>query len=116
MCGLKTIWVNTRLKDFIHCWPEAPEEVSFLRNLHRHELHVRVELEVNHNERALEFFMVKRKLDTILQEGQKEWPERMSMESICEYLAEKLAEVYGQEALVAITVSEDGEVGSTLMF
>lgn len=46
-----------------HCYPDAPDEVAFLRNLHRHIFHIEAEIEVFHDERELEFFMVKRVID-----------------------------------------------------
>lgn len=43
----------------LHCWPEAPDEVDFLRFPHRHLFDVRVTLDVSHADREKEFFIVK---------------------------------------------------------
>lgn len=52
----------------LHCWPEAPDGVKFLRNTHRHMFHVVLRIPVTHGDRDLEFVMVKRALDGHLQE------------------------------------------------
>lgn len=43
--------------DALHCWPDAPPEVDFLRNPHRHEFHVAVHFAVTHEDRDREFFI-----------------------------------------------------------
>lgn len=48
----------------VHQWLDAPEEVAFLRNLHRHVFKVAVSCEVAHDDRELEFFMVRQTIDT----------------------------------------------------
>lgn len=48
----------------VHQWLNAPEEVAFLRNLHRHVFKVSVCCQVNHSDRELEFFMVRQTIDT----------------------------------------------------
>lgn len=48
----------------IHCWPECPyEEVAFLRDPHRHTFKVEVKIEVEHNDRGIEFFMFQHDVD-----------------------------------------------------
>lgn len=42
-----------------HRWPEAPEDVWFLRDLHRHEFHVTVWKEVSHANRDVEIIKLK---------------------------------------------------------
>lgn len=55
--------------DGIHCWANCPhEEVAFLRNPHRHVFWVRLEVEVFSDDRDLEYFMIKRKLDNAINE------------------------------------------------
>lgn len=106
--------INTRLSDFIHCWPEAPEEVDFLRNPHRHELHISVEVAVTHNDRDIEFFMLKRAVDSFLEEVRGEWPLRISCEEICHQLVDFIIGKYGERDFIEARVFEDGEVGSTV--
>lgn len=46
----------------IHCYPDAPSEVSYLSCAHRHMFHVELEIEVFDDDRELEFIMVKHKM------------------------------------------------------
>lgn len=50
----------------IHFWPEAPEEVAFLRFPHRHVFHVAAICEVSHDDRELEFFIVRQAMDNVI--------------------------------------------------
>jgi hypothetical protein len=50
----------------VHHWPSAPEEVAFLRNPHRHQFKVEIECNADHDDRELEFFMVKSRLDRFI--------------------------------------------------
>ena len=76
----------------IHCYPEAPDEVSFLREFHRHMFHVELEIEVFSNDRELEFIMVKRRLEeftsVLLTLG------RMSCEMIAEDIQDHFKKLY----------------------
>src|SRR5574344_266709 len=47
----------------IHKYPEAPKEVEYLKYPHRHIFYVEVEIETFHDDRELEFIMVKHALD-----------------------------------------------------
>lgn len=62
-----TIIVTTRFEGF-HCWPAAPDEVAFLRSVHRHTFTVKAELKVTHDDRDQEFFMFRRLLDDKIEE------------------------------------------------
>lgn len=59
---LKVIYINTSFVGF-HRWDSAPEEVAFLRDLHRHIFNVKVTVEVSHNDRDVEFFLLKKDVD-----------------------------------------------------
>ena len=52
----------------LHCWPEAPDEVGFLRNMHRHMFHVVLRIPVEHSDRDVEFIMAKHNLDKFVKE------------------------------------------------
>ena len=97
-------------KEGIHCYPDAPEGVEFLRHPHRHMFHFRVEIRVWHNDRDIEFILLKRELealygDDILQLDYK------SCEMMSNDLAAYLQETYpGRD--IKIEVSEDGENGA----
>lgn len=105
-----SIIVRTRF-EALHQWPEAPDEVGFLRHLHRHEFHVTLKLEVSHGDRELEFILVKRALDQEL----RTWLERKEFRHSCEWLAQyilKWASDQYEPRRASCEVSEDGENGA----
>ena len=113
MINKKFIYVTFQ-KEGIHCYPDAPEGVEFLRNDHRHMFHFRVDIEVFHDDRELEFILFKRELealyaDTILELDYK------SCEMMADDLADYLVENYPGRDL-RITVSEDCENGAVCFY
>jgi hypothetical protein len=100
-------------KEGIHCWPNAPSDVDFLRYPHRHMFHIQVELRVFHNDRELEFFLVKRVLDRIVEEIFAENNYLISCEDIAESIQLKMKKHYpgvtGRP--INVKVFEDGENG-----
>jgi len=105
----KFIWITFQ-KEGIHKYPDAPEGVEFLRHPHRHIFHFRVELEVFHDDREVEFILFKRELEglyssSILQLDYK------SCEMIADDLASYITKKYPNRDLV-ISVSEDNENGA----
>jgi len=42
-----------------HYWTNAPKEVEFLSHEHHHNFHIRLECDVKHNDRELEFIMLR---------------------------------------------------------
>lgn len=97
-----------------HRWKDAPSAVSFLRNYHRHIFYVKVEFEVTHDERQLEFFMVRRAVDAFLK---KEFVGR-SFDYSCEHIARALFSYLSLEeksgSVLSVEVNEDNENGSVI--
>lgn len=93
-----------------HCWPNAHDERSYLRDLHRHLFHVTVTVPVTHDERDVEFHD--------LQElARGAWTGPQLGAKSCETIARQVgAEVLAATKVdqVRVTVSEDGECGATL--
>jgi len=108
---MKTIFVKTQFEG-IHSYPDAPEEVLFLRNEHRHMFHVRLEIEVMHDDRELEFIMVKRALDAHLAKsvGTPTWSCEMIGEAILDWATEHYCNECSR--FMVVSVSEDGENGA----
>lgn len=50
----------------LHKYPNAPDEVKDLRDLHRHIFHIRFQTTVTHADRELEFFLVKHAIESSL--------------------------------------------------
>lgn len=94
----------------VHCWPNAPEQVAFLRNPHRHMFHVSAIMETFHNDREVEFIMVKHAIEDFLQDV--EWPIAVSCEMMAEDIGNFLQQRYGDHRFVSVSVSEDNENGA----
>jgi len=89
------------------------KEVSFLGVPHRHIFHFRVEIEVFHNDRDIEFILFKRWLESLFQD--KINANHKSCEMLSDDLASLIQDKYPTREL-KIEVSEDGENGSSIMY
>ena len=117
------IWV-TFTKEGIHKYPAAltdPKlatgdeyDVSFLGYPHRHIFHFKVEIEVFHDDRDIEFIQFKRWLENLYATGTLELDYK-SCEMICDDLAKQINNKYPNRKL-NITVSEDNENGATCTY
>lgn len=111
----------------IHRYPDAPQQVAFLRDPHRHIFKVEVEIEVRHDDRELEFIMVKDfltgELTSMIHPLATSHPSHLPIKYkaafnagtySCELLARAIQylckEAYG-ERKVNVKVFEDGENG-----
>lgn len=94
--------------DALHKFKDAPEEVSYLRNLHRHTFIVTSKIEVFHEDRELEFYMVKDYIKTLLDDTSS-LGGNMSCENICSYVLQNLKNKYGTNRDYIISCSEDGQ-------
>ena len=111
-------------KEGVHLYPAAKDDpllatggwddVSFLGVAHRHIFHFKVEIEVFHDDRDIEFIQFKRWLESLYSDGTLELNHR-SCEMIAEELATQINEKYPHRA-ISITVAEDNENGATLTF
>lgn len=100
------VWVRSTFEAF-HRWVDAPADVAFLRNYHRHLFHIKVGMEVTHLNRSIEFFQFKRKLDIFLSEEY----ESQCMEKSCEMIA---TEILTHFDAFFVEASEDNENGATI--
>ena len=120
---LSFIWVTFQ-KEGIHRYPQAATDpklatgdwldVSFLATPHRHIFHFRVEMEVFHDDRDVEFIQLKRILeswysDKILSVDFK------SCEMIANDLHKQIIKKWPSRDIV-IEVSEDGENGCKMYY
>jgi len=102
----RMIYIKTQFEGF-HNYPEAPDEVYFLRNVHRHIFHVKVWIEVKHNNRDVEFFLFKAFVEKLIE---KTFLDNKSCEMIADELSVCIKNKYPGRDLW-IDVSEDGENG-----
>lgn len=93
----------------VHKYPEAPIEVAFLRNEHRHIFYVDVYVEQFHDNRDVEYIALKRKL-------QKMYNHSVICDNkSCEMLAKEVkqeVELLLPDRKVKVAVFEDMENGS----
>ena len=114
----RMIWVKFQ-REGIHSYPAAAldpnlADVAFLAHPHRHIFHFDVGIQVNHNDRDIEFIQFKR------------WLEKQYANSIlqldnrsCEMLSDDLYDIIANEYPnrdINISVSEDGENGSFINY
>jgi len=95
----------------IHCYPEAPEEVSYLRSPHRHMFGFKVGVNVTHANRDIEFHMFKNWC--IKQYGASLELNNKSCEMIAQELATLVRTTWGTPR-IEIEVWEDQECGARL--
>lgn len=112
----KFIRVRTQFEGFHH-YPNAStidERISFLEQTHRHLFKVEVKIEVFHNDRELEFFLVKWALEEYIKSGNKN---NQSCEMIAsDILTDHLIPAYGSTRYYEVVVSEDGESDGIIQF
>jgi hypothetical protein len=107
------IWVTFDRAGF-HCYPDAPDEVAYLRSSHRHVFKFKVTISVFHDDREIEFHMFKNWL-TSLYHGQLN-VDYKSCEMLAQDLLSAVLKKYNcTERRVVVDVSEDGECGAAVV-
>jgi len=123
MNSKRSIWVTFR-KEGIHCYPAAltdpnlatgdEYDVSFLGNAHRHIFHFKVQIEVFHDDREIEFIQFKRWCENLYNTGVLQLDQKS-----CEMMADDLYSAIKEKYLnreIVIDVSEDGENGCHIIY
>lgn len=111
-------WIEVSFqREGIHKYPAALtepklKEVSFLGYPHRHVFHFYVKLEVFHNDRDVEFILLKRELDGLFNDGILDLDYK-SCEMIAESLIEYVTQTYPNRKVV-VRVYEDNENGAII--
>ena len=109
---LALISVTFTCKGF-HRYPDAPEDVAYLRDTHRHLFKFKVAIQVFSTERELEFHQFLNWLESVM--GTTISVDHKSCEMISDDLAKVIADRYPGRQL-AIEVWEDGECGSITQY
>ena len=92
----------------IHRWENCPlEDVSFLKDYHRHIFYIELTKEVNHNDRDIEIIMLKREILNYF--GSQ--PVQLGNSS-CEDIAERLLYMF---KATSVKVTEDNENGAIVI-
>jgi hypothetical protein len=110
--GKKFVWVTFQRKGY-HFYPDAPEDVGYLRDRHRHLFKFKVKIEVLHDNREIEFHQFQNTIEGWYDSGALELNHK-SCEMMADDLYKLLVEEYscGTPRELCIEVSEDGECGS----
>jgi hypothetical protein len=122
---VKMIWVTFR-KEGIHNYPAAltdpnlatgdEYDVSFLGYPHRHIFHFRVWINVQHDDRDIEFIQFKRWLESLYNgQGSVLSLDYKSCEMMSEDLYQQISQKYPSRE-IWIEISEDGENGSFIKY
>ena len=101
--------------EFNHRYAHAPAEVSYLRNIHRHLFNYEVELEVYHDDRELEFIMVKHDIEEYLSRREENWVDTTSCEQMAKCIGLYLQTKHGFERSLTVSVFEDNENGAKII-
>lgn len=92
-----------------HRWAEAPDHRDYLRSRHRHLFHVRVELELFHDDREVEFHDLRDFAIELFGGGELG---TASCEMIARELLQEITRRFGQDRRALVEVWEDGECGA----
>ncbi|QRE00068.1 hypothetical protein [Burkholderia phage BCSR5] len=109
----KFIYVTFQRKGY-HFYPNAPEDVAYLRDRHRHLFKFRIQIEVHHDNREIEFHQFLNMVEGWYEDGTLELNHK-SCEMIADDLAKRLDQHYQGDRVkrdLIIEVSEDGECGA----
>jgi len=106
-------WAIVRFRfDGTHYWADAPDGAeAHLKNEHRHEFHATVEVEQEHDDRDVEYLLLKARLSDQFRGGAMG---RRSCEMMAGSILRWLRAQYGESRGYRVTVEEDGENGARL--
>lgn len=111
---MNTIWVTFN-REGIHKYPAAGTDknladVSFLQHPHRHIFHIKVWIQIWHDDRDIEFIQFKRWLEGLYDNNVIDFSGK-SCEMIADDIYDRIHKKYPNR-YVKISVSEDNENGS----
>ena len=119
-------WLIFRLKiPGFHQWSDAPKKYEYLKNLHRHEFYIQVEIRVDEN-RGYEFIEMKSDFHIWLLQNLGDYTykdsiylderiKKQSVEGLAEYIIKYITETYNHKG-VKVTVEEDHENGARVEY
>jgi len=104
----------TDTMEFLHCYEDAPNEVAYLRSLHRHLAHYKVSIEVFSDDREIEFIILKHKIKDYMVNLHTD--RNCSCEALARMLLSFIQSTYGKDRDIKIEVNEDNENGVELVY
>lgn len=96
--------------DLVHCYPAAPKEVEFLKNAHRHTFKISTRVQVFHDDREIEFYMLRDYLKRCFERDT--FVDSISCEQLAKFAIEKVESKYGNKRRIIVSVFEDGINGA----
>jgi len=99
--------------EWFHKWVDAPDTEKFLRNTHRHIFYVETKIQVEGDDRELEYFAVKKMITVLIDQFIVGSEETESCEMIAEYIVDRL-EIKYPNSRIEVSVLEDNENGSEI--
>jgi len=105
------IWaiIKTSFEGY-HQWVEAPNDVAFLRNIHRHLFYVELWIEQKHTQRDIEYITAKKELNNVCQHERD-----LSTNQSCEDIATEIKNYYQKkypDRKIKVYIFEDNENGT----
>jgi hypothetical protein len=99
----------------LHRYFDAPENVSYLGDYHRHLFKVTAIIEVFSDERELEFFTIKEMIDLFIKKTIPDKSE-LSCESMSRLIVHHLRDEIAGNREIMVEVNEDGEDGAIVCY
>lgn len=106
------VYVRTQFTAF-HRWVDAPDKVRFLRDFHRHVFNVKLMVDVGHDNRDVEFFILKGDLDVYLRTHYHGEFFEFSCEQIAKMIIEEMTRI--GYSVRTCEVNEDNENGAVVI-
>lgn len=105
----------------MHRWPGAGGDRKYLDSPHRHQFIVEALMQVKHDQREVEFHDLQLKVTSLLHAVALPSDLRglldfggLSCEMIAQSIAQALADEYGDDRIISVEVSEDGECSAVV--
>lgn len=115
--AVQRTYINVRGQyEGFHAYENAPDQVAFLKNSHRHIFKWRVTIQVFGTDRELEFFIVKSVLEREILAYTRLKSNLGSCEQQAEEILKGLVNAYGPHRQYMVRVSEDGENDGFVMW
>lgn len=122
------VWCSFSAIGF-HSWPNAPENVSYLRQTHRHAFRFKVTVLVPHPDRSIEFHTLRAKVQRSMMNSSTSFGIMRNVvekdvawdfgNSSCEMIAKELLDILVEDypdRQISVEVSEDGENGGIVEY
>lgn len=98
--------------DLVHRFADAPEQVAYLKNPHRHTFKISSRVQVFHNDREIEFYMLRDFISETLRKTA--FCLGISCEQLAEFVIGEIKLKYGSHRRIIVSVFEDGINGAVV--